>query len=724
MAYIDDIYTLLPDNGHGEITAADIRESFNIIYTNRGRLVEILENSKSSFRIQNDTYLTSDLGNHAIDLSFQETASTENGAKGDYSFITGLGTKTSVNHAVAFGRYNTGSPDNVFEIGVGIDDSFRRNSLEIKANGLISVPLAGIGDIENADSKVLVTKEYIEAKPSGQLVKKENQLEEKYGYVLSGRDSVNFGHRSVNLSLTGEATGEYSFAEGDDTKASGEASHAEGYSTKASGSASHAEGSYTTASGSNSHTEGYYTVASGYASHAEGKNTTASGGYGSHTEGSYTTASGDASHAECYGVMASGDYSHAEGSYTTASGYSSHAEGKYTVAPNEAMHAEGKYNIGIIPSSGNGNIGTIHETGIGTSGSARKNAFEIYTNGKIRAPELTTALIDNPRSLVTKEYADKFKQTFPDQENVYTTAGQTEILIQHDTEKPTKVFKNGSLIINTSYNSQIFDKIILDNPAADGDWFMIEKYPFIPVDGAYDLSTREYITYSTKETSLGISISHYGDFILQQNINSNVSYKMYTMATPWKVDSSSVTSSATLPHAADGASLSPDGKYLITSGNLSSKPMYSYELTTPGDLTTLSEISTLTLSYGSYMALISPNGRKLYTQDRNSYIIYQWELSTPWILNTATVVGSKSIGVPLSVPSITYDGSYIYGRYSANIIYKIHMNTQWDITTASVSSENVSFEFTGCGISTDGKKAIIAEYTNSEIHLTEYKLGI
>jgi hypothetical protein len=52
---------------------------------------------------------------------------------------------------------------------------------------------------------------------------------------------------------------------------------------------------------------------------------------------------------------------------------------------------------------------TIHETGIGTGWDDRKNAFEIYIDGKVVAPELTTTLINDSntpgRVLITKEAA-------------------------------------------------------------------------------------------------------------------------------------------------------------------------------------------------------------------------------------------------------------------------------------------------------------------------------
>jgi len=114
-------------------------------------------------------------------------------------------------------------------------------------------------------------------------------------------------------------------------------------------------------------------------------------------EGNSSHATGFASHAEGIITYATGYVSHAEGRCTCACGKYSHSEGCFTIAQNTASHAEGMYNIGTATD-------TIHETGIGTSSGAKKNAFEIYTDGRLVAPELSPALINTLRSLITKEY--------------------------------------------------------------------------------------------------------------------------------------------------------------------------------------------------------------------------------------------------------------------------------------------------------------------------------
>ena len=160
------------------------------------------------------------------------------------------------------------------------------------------------------------------------------------------------------------ASGNYSHAEGNSTRAEGYISHAEGINTTASGYYSHAEGGSTTASGYYSHAEGYFTTASGDSSHAEGNGSKAERG-NSHAEGRATTASGVNSHAEGY--------------FTTASGDSSHAEGFSTMALNPYEHAEGIFNKSY--NSADGSVRVIHSVGIGSREDDRKNAHEIKFNG-------------------------------------------------------------------------------------------------------------------------------------------------------------------------------------------------------------------------------------------------------------------------------------------------------------------------------------------------------
>lgn len=79
------------------------------------------------------------------------------------------------------------------------------------------------------------------------------------------------GQYAASLSGYGWADGNYSFAEGLNTRATGNQSHAEGNRAKASGEDAHAEGYDTEASGNDSHAEGRNTSANHRSQHAQGE---------------------------------------------------------------------------------------------------------------------------------------------------------------------------------------------------------------------------------------------------------------------------------------------------------------------------------------------------------------------------------------------------------------------------------------------------------------------
>jgi len=280
----------------------------------------------------------------------------------------------------------------------------------------------------------------------------------KTGWRLIGSNPANYGDiglEAVDLSYgnvvstTRGATGSYSFASGAEVTASGLASAAGGYrceangdyswafgtGVKADGDYSHAVGNGTLASGNYSTAEGRDTTASNQLAHAEGMDTVASG-LASHAEGNGTTASGQAAHSEGEDTIASGDFSHVEGYDTVASTNYSHAEGYGTIALNLASHAAGTYNIGT-------STDTIHETGIGPNEMDKKNAFEIYMDGSILAPEFSNAEIDSrgATALITKNYFDTYLGDVVDAVTI-TGTSPTLIFMESDSTNANTYFTN------------------------------------------------------------------------------------------------------------------------------------------------------------------------------------------------------------------------------------------------------------------------------------------
>lgn len=185
--------------------------------------------------------------------------------------------------------------------------------------------------------------------------------------------SLNKGNASAENSIStniSNATGVNSAALNNGT-ASGEGSVAMNYG-KADGKGSVAIGLGTVAKGEYSLAQGHESRANNYDSHAEGYGTNASRDQ-SHTEGIVTTTNGLASHAE------------GQGSTTGTNATASHAEGSYTIANNESEHAQGKYNV-----SDTENSGTLFTIGNGTAEDNRHNVVGIYHNGDINIEGLNT----------------------------------------------------------------------------------------------------------------------------------------------------------------------------------------------------------------------------------------------------------------------------------------------------------------------------------------------
>jgi hypothetical protein len=244
-----------------------------------------------------------------------------------------------------------------------------------------------------------------------------------YVYLVNNTTGVashSEGYQSTAIGLYSHAEGfdtcargDYSHTEGYDTFAVNSGAHSEGYRTKSSGQGAHSEGVWTAALQYGAHAEGQSealtedpitygewvnggyksTIAKGYGSHAEGKSTF-SGGDGSHSEGVKTAAGGNASHAEGEYTYASGGYSHAEGQWTLSSGTAAHAEGCHTTASGKYSHAGGYYTTAntdyqTVIGKYNASSTALFVVGKGTSNTARSNAFEIFTNGTIKAPGAT-----------------------------------------------------------------------------------------------------------------------------------------------------------------------------------------------------------------------------------------------------------------------------------------------------------------------------------------------
>lgn len=152
------------------------------------------------------------------------------------------------------------------------------------------------------------------------------------GVIMSGRtewDDVNVGSTSVAFGLNSQASGVYSFSNGNNTHSTGDSSTTFGLSTFATNTGAFAAGNGNTASGYSSVALGNNTIASGTHTLAYGSGNQATGDY-STAGGLNSVASGNGTIAIGWGAHAAGgvglgDNVYATGSDSVALGFASQA---------------------------------------------------------------------------------------------------------------------------------------------------------------------------------------------------------------------------------------------------------------------------------------------------------------------------------------------------------------------------------------------------------------
>lgn len=183
-----------------------------------------------------------------------------------------------------------------------------------------------------------------------------------------------------------------------------------------------------------------------------------------------------------------------------------------------------------------------------------------------------------------------------------------------------------------------------------------------------------------------------------------------------------------------GLFFKPDGLTMFVA-SFNTSDVYQYTLSTAWDLSTASYDSIFfdsgetSLYYGIWF---KDDGTKMYICAGNPAIeIVQFTLSTPWDITTATddatpLDVSSEDGAPNSIV-FNNDGTKLY-MCGANTrtVYQYDVSTPWDLSTASYSSNSLdtSIEFAtfarGIFFDTTGTRLFIGEWTSVYIH--EYLL--
>lgn len=164
----------------------------------------------------------------------------------------------------------------------------------------------------------------------------------------------------------------------------------------------------------------------------------------------------------------------------------------------------------------------------------------------------------------------------------------------------------------------------------------------------------------------------------------------------------------------------PEGHTMYITGTVRDR-VYQYSLSTAWDITTASYASKTFLLSSQDTAPQSiefgDDGTKMYMLGSTNDRIYQYTLSTPWDVSTASYA-SKFLSVssqeasPLGM-AFSFDGTKVLVVGSGNdTVYQYNLSTAWDISTGSYSSKslNVSTQESvphGIALSLDDSKLFV-----------------
>jgi 6-phosphogluconolactonase (cycloisomerase 2 family) len=195
----------------------------------------------------------------------------------------------------------------------------------------------------------------------------------------------------------------------------------------------------------------------------------------------------------------------------------------------------------------------------------------------------------------------------------------------------------------------------------------------------------------------------------------------YVLSTPWVVSSatySTVFSVAAQETFSRGLFFRADGLKMYVVGE-TNDTVFQYALTTPWNLATAS-YESLSFSVAAQDAtpsgiFFNPNGLSMYVVGNTSDNVNQYTLSTAWNVSTATYLQTFSVagqeGNPQDI-SFTGDGTRMFVLGSTGDDINVYnLTTPWDISTASsvgafsiAAQESVP---TGLYIKPDGKKMYV-----------------
>lgn len=187
-------------------------------------------------------------------------------------------------------------------------------------------------------------------------------------------------------------------------------------------------------------------------------------------------------------------------------------------------------------------------------------------------------------------------------------------------------------------------------------------------------------------------------------------------------------------------SIKPDGLIIFVLG-FNNRTVFQYELSTAWEINTASftgspekKFSVVTQATSPQGIFVKPDGTELYVTDGTTNTIYQYTLSTPWDITSASYSGSPekkfSVSGETTNPkelSIRSDGKVLFLADAAfSRIHQYTLGTAWEINTASYDSKFLDVSGEGSshhGLHTRPNGSNIYVLTGSNDRISQYQLS-
>jgi hypothetical protein len=209
----------------------------------------------------------------------------------------------------------------------------------------------------------------------------------------------------------------------------------------------------------------------------------------------------------------------------------------------------------------------------------------------------------------------------------------------------------------------------------------------------------------------------------------------YTLSTPWSVATASFsasTSLATQDGGPTGVFFKPDGTKMFVAGVINDK-IYEYNLSTPWSVTSASFTASTSVAGQDTTPrgiFFKPDGTKMFMVGDTNNKVYEYNLSTPWSVTSASFTASTSVAGQDTSPSGIFfkaDGTKMYMvGFAANKANEYTLSTPWSVVTASFSASVLltaqDSVLTGIFFKGDGTKMYILGSTNDKVY--EYDTNI